>query len=106
MAQSGSGRGDMVKTSPQAEPYVLLRPLSARAIIGHNASEGVRMAGIEPEQDQGGQDVVQELLKAAAAAAREGRRDEAYRRLREAVAADPSNEAAWLWLAGVRCRLP
>jgi lipoprotein-anchoring transpeptidase ErfK/SrfK/DNA-binding SARP family transcriptional activator len=59
------------------------------------------MTGIEPEQDKSGQDVVQKLLKAAAAAAREGRRDDAYRRLREAVAADPSNEAAWLWLAGV-----
>ena len=59
------------------------------------------MTGIEPEQNKSRQDVVKGLLKAAAAAAREGRRDEAYRRLREAVAADPSNEAAWLWLAGV-----
>jgi lipoprotein-anchoring transpeptidase ErfK/SrfK/DNA-binding SARP family transcriptional activator len=59
------------------------------------------MTGIEPEQDKNAQDVVQQLLKAATAAAREGRRDEAYRRLREAVAADPSDEAAWLWLAGV-----
>jgi lipoprotein-anchoring transpeptidase ErfK/SrfK len=59
------------------------------------------MTGTEPEQINSGQDVVQEILKSAAAAAREGRRDEAYERLHEAVAADPSNEAAWLWLAGV-----
>jgi lipoprotein-anchoring transpeptidase ErfK/SrfK len=59
------------------------------------------MIGVEPEQNESRQDVVQKLLKAAAAAAREGRRDEATQKLREAVAADPSNEAAWLWLAGV-----
>jgi lipoprotein-anchoring transpeptidase ErfK/SrfK len=59
------------------------------------------MAGIEPGQNKSRQDVVQKLLKAAAVAAREGRRDEACQRLHEAVAADPSNEAAWLWLAGV-----
>jgi lipoprotein-anchoring transpeptidase ErfK/SrfK len=59
------------------------------------------MAGTEPEQNSSKQDVVQKILRAAAAAARAGRRDEAYRRLHEAVAADPSNEAAWLWLAGV-----
>ncbi len=59
------------------------------------------MTGVEPEQNKSRQDVVQKLLKAAAVAAKEGRRDEAYQRLSEALAADPSNEAAWLWLAGV-----
>jgi lipoprotein-anchoring transpeptidase ErfK/SrfK len=62
------------------------------------------MVGTEPEQNDSKQDAVQKILKAAAIAAREGRRDEACQRLREAVVADPSNEAAWLWLAGVSDR--
>jgi tetratricopeptide (TPR) repeat protein len=44
---------------------------------------------------------LQETLRAAIEAAKTGRRDEAHRLLQRAVAADPSNEVAWLWLAGV-----
>jgi tetratricopeptide (TPR) repeat protein len=40
-------------------------------------------------------------LKSAIEAAKAGRRGEAYRLLQQAVAADPSNQVAWLWLAGV-----
>jgi tetratricopeptide (TPR) repeat protein len=40
-------------------------------------------------------------LKFAIQAARAGRRQEAHYLLQEVVAADPSSEVAWLWLAGV-----
>jgi len=40
-------------------------------------------------------------LKAAIEAAKAGRRGEAYQLLKQLVASDPSDEAAWFWLAGV-----
>lgn len=40
-------------------------------------------------------------LKAAIQAAQAGKRAEAYALLRQAVADDPANATAWLWLAGV-----
>ena len=43
----------------------------------------------------------EELLQRGIAAAREGRRGEARRCLQQAVALDPSNEEAWLWLARI-----
>jgi lipoprotein-anchoring transpeptidase ErfK/SrfK len=43
----------------------------------------------------------QEMLKSAVEVAKVGQRNEAYRLLRRVVVADPSNEVAWFWLAGV-----
>ena len=44
---------------------------------------------------------VQSLLQSAVRAAQAGHRDEAHQLLRQVIDADPSNEMAWLWLAGV-----
>ncbi len=41
------------------------------------------------------------LLGSAINAARKGDREQAYQLLRQVIAADPSNEAAWLWFAVV-----
>jgi len=41
------------------------------------------------------------MLKSGIEAAKAGRRSEAYQALRQVVAAEPSNQAAWLWLAGL-----
>ncbi len=56
------------------------------------------MAG---EEDKVSESSVRSTLKAAIEAAQAGRREEALELLKQAVAADPSNAVAWLWLAGV-----
>ena len=43
----------------------------------------------------------QSLLQSAIRAAQAGNRGEAHQLLRQVIDADPSNEMAWLWLAGV-----
>ena len=58
---------------------------------------GDRPAGT-PEED-GPRRRLKELLSQGEAAARNGQRGEARRLLREALALEPANEHAWLWLA-------
>jgi lipoprotein-anchoring transpeptidase ErfK/SrfK len=59
------------------------------------------MAGEERKQSKQN---IRSMLRTAIEAATAGRREEALRLLRRVVADDLSNEAAWLWLAGVSHR--
>jgi tetratricopeptide (TPR) repeat protein len=60
------------------------------------------MAGEDGNQSEG---ETRSTLKAAIEAATAGRREDAYRLLRRVLTNDPSNEVAWLWLAGVTDRV-